>query len=877
MDRDRPIVRIQASERGKRITGSRLGIRRPKLTPEVQSRRLGPALERRLDDAIRGRIDIAQDPRGLAAERALVLEVIGGIGDFAKAAARIGLDWLAEEVTRVELDDELYGVFRRRQEEQQESEFADEEEDALQAFISGSEETPTMAGRLYFGMPTVETFKKFQSLWNNYKSGERPPDGYSDWWSLFGLLKDVRGWGPADRVTPDTREHLAALLSENPNAIVKVEVDLWYRGAPEDRQQAFEQFKQHLNEMSGQILDSAEIGEIRYHAVLVSLPAVQVHRLTALTGSLSFAEEIMSISPQSILSVKPITSTPDNASIVRRPAPPRLDARPPIAALLDGYPIADHDLLRNRIKISEHEIRRHMADIDKRYHGTAMASLILHGDLAGTEPSLNRTLQVVPVLATTQSGDESSPPDKLPLAMIQRAINLLKAPGGTGGEAPKVLIVNHSLGGVQFSGSMSPWARMLDYLAYERKILFVVSGGNISDQFGVDGYTDIPGFRRGNQAERQDRILLGIDGHKARRAMRNPGEQMNGLTVAAIHADESEEFLPPNAINPYHGPFTNLWSGLGLGFRRTVKPDIAAPGGRLAAQPNLGPPFAVHGHPADQFGQLAACPDPRGSTGKSRRSVGTSNSAALTTRAALHVADALDLAFESDNTDWENRPTAAVMLKALVAHSASWGPAGEHLEGLLPPRARDKWFTRRENVARHLGYGQIDPTRVVSGSTHRITLLGDGLIRKGNRHSYVVPLPTDLSSREDLRRIIVTLAWMTPIQPGSQNYRKIGLEVVPKARGEVFWPGVERIGYKQPPLFSGRQGTLVHSVYEGTQRMPIVEGDTMTFNVQAYSRFSGVTKLDVPYALAVTIEVAPSLRADIYQQIRNRVQPRVRA
>lgn len=51
MDRDRPIVRIQASETGKRIAGSRLGIRRPKLTPETQTRRLGPTLERRLNDA----------------------------------------------------------------------------------------------------------------------------------------------------------------------------------------------------------------------------------------------------------------------------------------------------------------------------------------------------------------------------------------------------------------------------------------------------------------------------------------------------------------------------------------------------------------------------------------------------------------------------------------------------------------------------------------------------------------------------------------------------------------------------------------------------------------------------------------------------------
>jgi hypothetical protein len=56
---------------------------------------------------------------------------------------------------------------------------------------------------------------------------------------------------------------------------------------------------------------------------------------------------------------------------------------PPVVALLGGVPLQNHELLANRLNVDDpHELER-LAVVSQRHHGTAMASLILHGDLNG--------------------------------------------------------------------------------------------------------------------------------------------------------------------------------------------------------------------------------------------------------------------------------------------------------------------------------------------------------------------------------------------------------------------------------------------------------------------------------------------------------------
>lgn len=810
----------------------------------------------------------------MAPERALVFEIIGTVQNFVNAAERVGLEWLAEEAAV------LTGVrdyFARASsdvldDDSDEDETDDYLEDEEEAEIATPDET---AGRLYLGMPTVEAFDRLLTLWRLYAEGETYPPGHSDWWVIFSHLHALRPWGPQDRVDATTRMQLQERLSARPDRLLNVEVDLWYRGDAARRDQALTAFRQTVAAQGGVILDEQKFEEIRYHAALVRLPAAAIDAIVGLTGPLAASDDVMVIRPQAMFRfTAQAVDADEQVETAGLPAPQGAE----IAALIDGYPIQNHDLLRDRLDVIELDITDSMAPARLRQHGTAMASLIIHGDLHDAQQAITRRLKVVPILAPDANEDESTPADKLALGVVRRAVVELKEGiDGRGPSGPDVVIINHSIcdEAAGFTGSVSPWARMLDWLAYRYNVLFVVSAGNIREPVPMPAYGDIGQLRQANSLHRRNETLLAIERRKSQRTMLAPAEAVNALTVGAVHQDGSQAVLPPNIIDPF-GSFAsaNLGSGLGLGFARSVKPDVLFPGGRQVAQPSMAPGLHVHAFDASgHYGQQVACPDPySGRLGSRRRSTGTSNAAAVATRAGLQIADMLDASLDGEAVPWYRQPTAPCVLKALISHGAQWGDAGGHMADIYPPAG--KRSKQKESVARLLGYGQVDTDRVVTGGTHRITLLGRDLIRKGRRHEYRVPLPDDLSSRADVRTVTVTLAWLTPIRPNSGNYRAVALEMVGEDGKSRLWRGAARQSL-QPSVDMSKRGTLIHAVYEGRNPVPFLQGSDFVINVQATSPLSGVTAFDIPYALVVSIQVATTLQADINQSIRSRIAPRI--
>src|SRR6185437_7398032 len=145
----------------------------------------------------------------------------------------------------------------------------------------------------------------------------------------------------------------------------------------------------------------------------------------------------------------------------------------PILGLLDGVPVAAHALLANHLVVDDQFALEPNAPVADRIHGTAMASLIVHGDRNLDEAPLRRRIHVVPVLGA----NDRFPDDRLIIDVIYGAIMAMRA--GATPSAPDVLIVNVSLGNRRrpFHGQLSPWSRLLDRLAYRFGILFVVSAG----------------------------------------------------------------------------------------------------------------------------------------------------------------------------------------------------------------------------------------------------------------------------------------------------------------------------------------------------------------------------------------------------------------
>lgn len=858
--------------------------RRPVIPVHTQVERIGPAIDQSLSNILdRDDIELADDPSALAPERALVLEVIGPPRPFANAAAKIGLEWLAEDVTALRGVRSYFDPLVSNDDEEEEA-----EEEVLEAESELDEDdfdflldenavsVDETAGTLYLGMPTKATFEHLRELWNRYKTGEPAPDRFGDWWKLFGLLHELRPWGPQDRIGEATLRRLRDERARREGDDLRVEVDLWYRGDTTHRNRAVSELRAAVEEAGGAILDELRLDEIRYHSALVHLPSTAMDAIVERTGPLALDDDIMTIRPQSgfRFTIDELVSS-ETEDERDTDDPPR---RASIGALLDGWPIENHVKLRNRLDVIELDVADSMAPVKKRFHGSAMASLILRGDLHEKNPPLDRRLKVVPVLLPNGTF-EMPPKDKLALGLIYRAVRELKE--GTGDQEPSgpdVVIINHSIcdEAAGFAGIMSPWARLLDFLSWKYRVLFVVSAGNIPDSFEVPGYSTGAAMRAATPEHRRAELLRAIDSAKSGRTIFAPAEAVNALTVGAAHCDGSTLTLPNSIVDPYGDRAVPiLGSGLGHGFNRSVKPDVVLPGGRQIALATEGPMLRVHGREhSDRYGQLVATPDPTtGHLDFTRMSAGTSNAAALATRMGLMVGDVLDDSPVNAGVPWYQRDTAPCVLKALIAHGASWGDLGQEMTDIHIPAGSSS--RRKEAVSRAMGYGPVDG-RLIEGGGHRVTLLGEDRIRKEQRHEWRIPLPDDLRSTTEFRRVVVTLAWLTPVCANSSQYRAIGLNVVGTNGTTKIWEGVKRRG-GQPAVDFTRRGTLIHAVYEGNRKaIPFGLDDGFVINVQATSKAKGVSRIEVPYALAVSIEVADTINADIAASIRSRVMPRAR-
>ena len=92
-----------------------------------------------------------------------------------------------------------------------------------------------------------------------------------------------------------------------------------------------------------------------------------------------------------------------------------------------------------------------------------------------------------------------------------------------------------------------------------------------------------------------------------------------------------------------------------------------------------------------------------------------------------------------------------------------------------------------------------------------------------------------------------------------------------------FWKnGVSSV--LQPNSRSTDRGTLCHFVLEGQTLKKAANAKGEIFiGVQAMARHSSFKKVDVPYALAVTLEIAQPVSSKLYAQVRAAVQARTQA
>lgn len=829
-----------------------------------QGERLQPVFQRLRDvfDGDRDPVTLREDPAGIAPERAIVLEVAGAIADFQGAAQRIpGLEYLGDEEAEFETDTDFAVRDTRRGRDGQ------------------VRDDKPVVGRLYLAMPDTRALQELLRLWDRYQAGERAGRGFGPWFDLFDRLRQLRAWGPLDRVPESTIEWLADELEARTDP-VRVEVELWSYRSTDRQQQSSVRFEQAVRAVGGEYLHRASIPEIAYEAALVNLPAAEVLRLRQRDQSpLTVCDDVMLVRPQSTAQFPTAVDTLGAGGTVE-PAPTA--DTPPIAALFDGVPVLGHRLLDGRVTFDDPDDLDALSIVTERRHGTEMASLILHGDRNRDEPPLQRPLYVRPVLYAPGGGlTERTQGNRLLIDTIHRAVLRMKEGDSEGpATAPEVFLVNLSLGDEKrpFSGPMSPWGRLLDHLADRFGILFLVSAGNILDPLEVPAFNGMLDLEQATPGERERAIFEALEQQRSQRTLFSPAEALNVITVGAWNEDAVATTNGSNLVYaPYEGaPGPNITSALGLGHRKVIKPDIFMPGGRelfsiVSAGAGLRVRSAV---PGQFFGLKTAIPDADGQLDQEGLTAGTSAATALATRAAHRLFDAL--------MDEENGAILAdvpseyygVVVKALLAHRAQWGAKGPLLEQLYGPHGQGQYVPRRDNIARVLGYGRPRVEEAMTCAANRATLVGHGTVTPdGSATLYRVPLPASLERVTEPRSITLTLAWFSPVNVRHRAYRRAKLELQPLDLATSA--GVSRLP-EQPSDKSVPRGSLFHARYRGDRAVAFVDDGHMQCRVFCRQQ-GGALDQPIRYGLAVTIEAGEGV--PVYQEIRQRlgIQPLVTA
>jgi hypothetical protein len=652
--------------------------------------------------------------------------------------------------------------------------------------------------------------------------------------------------------------------------LVRLEIELVFRADPAVGLSREREVAQVIQALGGRIVSHSRIDDIAYHALLVDLPTAAVRSIAERASEgIAALESVMHIRPQSVASGLEVA---EEIGLGEAPIIPELGK--PILALLDGVPVAAHRLLTRHLIVDDQFGLEPGTPVAERVHGTAMSSLIIHGDRNKPELPLPRRIHIVPVLGAR----DAFPADRLVVDLIYTAIVAMR--DGPDATSPDALIVNLSLGNSRrpFHGQLSAWARLLDRLAYYYGLLFIVSAGNCTDAFGIEGFPTRILFEDAEADHRAQETLRAIGKIIANRRLLSPGETVNGLTIGACNADAvsvADRTYARSVVDPYgERRLANPSSALGPGFALSVKPDVLFPGARehLRVTRNHTHIEVEPSGPGRGAGLRVAAPPRGGRENEEGFTNGTSAAAALASRTAHRIHDALERAYGDDFLNLAHIQRA-VLLKALLAHTAAWpDQSADLIRQIIGPADRRQHVRQKDNIRRFLGFGVVEPDDAVACSDDRVTFWATGQLQAGKVAVVDVPIPTAIAGHSRPHSLSATLAWFSPTSPGRKSYRSVRLKL--REPGGLDALRVQAHS-NQPDSNQTNRGTLFKRCWQG-DRAPIVTSN-MTIPLTVQRDPDQATNLDdpIPFGLAVTLAM-PGI-VDIYEQVRQRLGLAVRA
>lgn len=820
-------------------------------SPGAQGVRLGPQFNALRAALATGRVAASDSTAEPDPELVVVFDLACTIEQFVRAVSHVdGLEFLAEfDEGAAEPDEDFY--------------YEDKHGEATADVVPET---------LYMVMSNAQAVAEMVRLFVIWQKNPKTKfaRGLAPLKEAFAMLRAVRRWDAGDRVRETGlleawAEDVAVAGSQG---YTRVEIELWYRDDEARRGAAQREVERLIALARGNVISKAVIPSINYHSMLAELPFDQVEAvLQRGPGAIELlaSESIMFVAPVRPMSAVALEPIDESASAAQfGPVP----TAPPRVALLDGLPFAHHVALDGRLVIDDPDQYATRYTVAAQQHGTAMASLICNGDLIDPGPALSTQLYVRPIMEPHEFyNSETAARGELLVDLVHRAFHrMYEGDGGHAPTAPSVRIINLSIGdNVRvFYQRISPLAKLLDWLAHRYNVLILVSAGNHEAQLTVSADA-----LSGRESLTREALASYYEQARHHRLL-SPAEAVNVLTVGALHADGAGDAVPDTVVDPVVKGMPAVYSSVGFGYRRSVKPEILLPGGRqLFQRPVPGAENTVQlipaTHAATGPGQVVATPGRRGEADSTAYSSGTSNATALASRTANQIFDVLEaLTSPGDEFSFPDPQYHPVLAKALLVHAASWGGLRGELQGALGLSGQSV----RRDVTQMLGYGPVDPQRVASAARTRVVLLGAGSIGNKDRQRFSFPLPQALAATTEWRRLTVTLGWLSPVNPRSQVHRMGRL---------LFHPpeGRFRLDRMEADHNAARKGTVQHEVLEGKSAISFVAGDALSIDVDCHIDAGKHDQL-IRFGIVASIEMAATIRTDVHAQVQQGLRVQVR-
>jgi len=198
-----------------------------------------------LQAALGTQVQLAESIQAADPQLVLVMEARDENIDLATVADSLGIEIISEAESRVDPDDEF-------------------------ALASERARSPLVSSCLHAVCVNQASLDELLQLWRTWQRDRDLPRGRAPLRDFFFHLKDIRPWGPQDRLKLiDWDVHFADV---DPDALVSIDIELWFRGSSDTRTAAQADVTALLQRDGGTVTSSAIIEEVGYHGLKANVP-----------------------------------------------------------------------------------------------------------------------------------------------------------------------------------------------------------------------------------------------------------------------------------------------------------------------------------------------------------------------------------------------------------------------------------------------------------------------------------------------------------------------------------------------------------------------------------------------------------------------------